>query len=183
MASSISEWQERLQREGNVRFQQRRIRLLRMFGFCGLGLVVAILSLSSDGVSAWALGTLAFCGLGGGVFGYQLVTGRPNLTVTATGLSFNGGREVVYADVRELYTSLVAFGISYPPREGEVLRGPWQRRRGLKYSRIPARGVVDSFTFARWIAQLIGVDVDQLEGERHLGGSAWFWRIAQPDRP
>jgi nitrate reductase NapE component len=153
-----------------------------MFGACVLGMVVAVASLVSDGLSLWAIGAVAFCGLGIGVFEYQLATGRPSLTVTLTGLSVNNDREVPFPEVRELYTSLVAFGIVYPPRSGEQLRGPWQRSHGLKYRKIAARGVVDAFQLAQWILQLID-PAREVETEPRFGRSVWVVRLGQSVRP
>jgi len=143
----------------------------------------AIAVVASEGASVWAVLCIPLFGLAGVLFAYQLATGRPRLKVSRTGLTFDHGREVAFHEVRELYTSTVSFGIAYPPGPTERLRGPWQRRLGLKYSRIVARGVVDSFVLARWVAQLAGVSADELEGEPRFGRSVWVWRLPQRGSP
>ena len=177
MAQSIAEWQQGLDLEGSVSFRQSRLRMLILFIGSLLFLSISILALISDGAALWSILGIPLFGLGSFHGGRLLVVGSPSLTVSRTGLTRRGLREVAFSEIRELMTSNYVFGFHWQPQPGEELRGRSQRKTGLRFASIPAKAAVDQDLLAQWILHLKDPS-KEIVTEAIYHGTGVRWRLA-----
>ncbi|HET7432202.1 MAG TPA: hypothetical protein VFJ89_11910 [Nocardioides sp.] len=175
MAGSISQWQGRLDAEGSVTFRTSRVKNLVLVA-TSAGFVLALLGImGSDGPSIWGVAGLVLFGLLAlPFFTHHLITGRPCLTVSRTGITANRGREVRFTEIREVITSSRTFGFTYSPAPGEELTGRWEQSHGLKYASVVTNGFVDEDLLAQWLLHLADPAAEIDVEERYAGlGRAW----------
>jgi hypothetical protein len=177
MARTISDWQEQLDREGQVVFRQPWWKLFALAVGCAVFATACVWLWVVDGFSWWMILGLILFGLGGlALLGRVVVSGVPSLIVTRTGVTRSGRREVAFGEVVEILTSTEMIGIKWTPRPGENLRHRWERDHAMGYASIPIRGIVDGELLAQWILHL-SAPTGQIAVEPSYAGMGKAWRI------
>ena len=176
MAGIISDWQEQLDREGRVVFRQPWWRLVALaVGYVAFT-AASVWFWAVDGFSWWSILGLIVFGLGLVFFVPVVASGVPSLTVTRSGVTRSGRREVAFGEIVEVLTSAEVIGFKWRPRPGENVKRRWERNHAMGYASFRTRGIADSELLAQWILHL-GQPTGQIGVEPRYRGMGKAWRI------
>ena len=170
MAGRISEWQRRLETQGEVRFRQSpwlALLALALSGFLVFGGLDGILG---EGVAAWSVAVLVLGAAGCVVAVRSLVVGTPGLVVTPDGVRAGRSPVVPFDHLVAVVARGRTLTIDHRPVAGQRLTGRRQRNgvRQLTTSLSPVGGA-SAGDLAIWLFRLQGGPDSRVDVTRRRG--------------
>jgi hypothetical protein len=170
MAGRISEWQRRLQADGEVRFRQSPWLALLGLTLSGFLVFGGLDGIAGEGVAVWSVVVLVLGAAGIVVALGSLVRGTPALLVTQDGVRSGRDPVVPFDHIAAVVAHGRTLTIDHRPVGGQRLTGR-QRRSGLRQltATLSPVGGAAAGDLAMWLFQLQGgpdarVDVTRRRG-------------------